>query len=94
MSTTENSLPPVPDEVKQVFSALSWEDRVVLLLRYADGLTEPEIAVVLRMPLSHVSCRRQNALNRLQRSLLTAVRHTELVVGHRRYEAYGRAKSA
>src|SRR5258705_2498948 len=54
------------NEVGAVLSTLTSEHREVLLLRFVDGLTMPEIAQALHIPLGTVKSRIHNALAKLR----------------------------
>ena len=54
------------DEVEGVLNGLSSEHREVLLLRFVDGLTMPEVAQALDIPLGTVKSRVHNALAKLR----------------------------
>ena len=54
------------DEVEGVLNRLSSEQREVLLLRFVDGLTMPEVAQALDIPLGTVKSRVHNALAKLR----------------------------
>ena len=54
------------NEVEAVLSTLGEEHREVLLLRFVEGLTMPEIAEALKIPVGTVKSRIHNALARLR----------------------------
>ena len=54
------------NEVEAVLSILGEEHREVLLLRFVEGLTTPEIAEALEIPVGTVKSRIHNALARLR----------------------------
>ncbi len=55
--------------VKRVLESLDKTDRYIVMLYYADGLTLPEIALVLDLPTPVV----QSVINRLRGRLMDAV---------------------
>ncbi|MDP6541636.1 MAG: hypothetical protein QF444_05805 [Phycisphaerales bacterium] len=62
-----------PDRLGTFFSNLSWTDRQILALHFAERLSPWEIHVVLNMSMSDVLCRIQR-LRRLARNSIEASR--------------------
>ena len=79
------SLPPVPssslrllpdqrnDRLGSFFSTLSWTDRQVLALHFAERLSPWEIHVVMNMSMSDVLCRIQRLQQIARKSLQPTV---------------------
>lgn len=61
------------DEIRQLLAMLSARQRVLLVLRYFDGLTDPEIAAELGWPIGTVKSSASRALVRLQRGARKAM---------------------
>jgi RNA polymerase sigma-70 factor, ECF subfamily len=70
LSETLEAIPSVHDaslnEVEAVLNGLSDVHREVLLLRFVDGLTMPEVAQALEIPLGTVKSRIHHALAKLR----------------------------
>jgi len=58
--------PPGGDEIDAVIHGLGAEHREVLLLRFVDGLTVPEIAAALEIPEGTVKSRIHSAIGKLR----------------------------
>ena len=58
-----------PDRLGTFFSNLSWTDRQILALRFAEHLSAWEIHVALNMPMSDVLCR----IQRLRKLALASI---------------------
>lgn len=56
--------------IRRVLPGMSRSDRLVLLLGYADRLTDVEAAAVLGQKTARVAKRRKRALARLRKQLL------------------------
>ncbi len=69
--TCPQEQPPVTDPVERTLADLSPRQRVLLALRYVDGLTEPEIADVLGSSRASVRGQVAQALDRLRAALAT-----------------------
>lgn len=57
------------DEMRRALKALPVRDRAVLVLRFEEGLSFPEIGAILRRPEPTVKTSLHRALDRLQRQL-------------------------
>jgi RNA polymerase sigma-70 factor (sigma-E family) len=62
-------LPPEIDETLKAVTALPFEQRAVLVLRYYADLTEAEVASVLKCRVGTVKSRHHRALAKLRREL-------------------------
>lgn len=62
------------DDLPQTLSALSESHREILLMRFVDDMTQPEIAAALDVPLGTVKSRLHHALHAIKQSTETLER--------------------
>jgi RNA polymerase sigma-70 factor (ECF subfamily) len=74
---------PIRLDVRRALSALSPDDRRLLYLRYAEDLTQPEVARAMRMPEGTAKVRLHRLRNHL-RDCLVGEEGGELTLPHRR----------
>jgi len=73
--------------VKRLLSSLDRDDRYVVMLHYADGLTMREIAAVLDLPVRAV----ESVLARMRGKLLAAIEQAEQEAEAPTYERHASA---